>query len=82
MQCNRDEETHYGDDNCTDGKRRDWRLNFDTHTHSGLYLLQSTDVGDNIWSVVLCAAADPGHLFCRSLPGQCVKSYVNIQILR
>lgn len=47
-------------------------------TYSGFSLPQSTDVGYVIWSIGLCAAADPGHLFRRSLTGQCVKSYVEI----
>lgn len=51
-----------------------WRTIFD----SGFYLRQSTDAGDVIWSVSLCVAADPGHLFRRSSTGQCIKSSVHI----
>ena len=42
-------------------------------TNSVFYLPQSTDAGNVIWSVGLCAAADAGHLLRRSPTGQCVK---------
>uniref|UniRef100_A0A8C9ZT82 Adenylate cyclase type 7 n=1 Tax=Sander lucioperca TaxID=283035 RepID=A0A8C9ZT82_SANLU len=54
MQCNRDEETHYGDDNCTDGKRRDWRLNFDTHTHTLVFIFFSRQMLGITFGVLFC----------------------------
>ena len=62
----------------TDGRRRGGRLILILTYFFIIYLSQSTDAGDVIWSVGLCPAADPGHLFRRSPAGQCVKSYVHI----